>query len=71
MKINIFEKFSDGWDYDQFNIPVWKHLDENGNTIVRGISPRINAPFLHVYSGNCLSEISCKLITSDYIGCMD
>jgi len=71
LKINIFEKFADGWGYDKFNVPVWKYLDEQGNTIVRGISPRINAPFLHVFAGNFIDEINCLEITKADLDKMD
>ena len=45
MKPTIFKSFKDftetGWDeYNAFNRPVWKYLDEHGNTIVRGLMPR-------------------------------
>jgi hypothetical protein len=49
MHINIFETVADGWGFDNLNVPIWKHLDGNGNTLVRGLCPRINKPFLHVY----------------------
>lgn len=61
--MNLFEKFSEGWGYNQYNIPVWKTLDTNGNTLVRGLSPRINRAFLHVFKGDCMAEISCLDIT--------
>jgi hypothetical protein len=54
---------SDG--YNMWNVPVWKFLDEHGNTIVRGISPRINKPFLHVILENCLDKIDCLEITKE------
>jgi hypothetical protein len=68
MKPYIFENYEDfkkeyGGGYDMFNIPVWKHLDKNGNTLIRGIQPRLNAPFIHIILGNCLSEINCLEIT--------
>jgi len=71
VKINIFKKFEDGWGYDLFNVPVWKHKDKNGNVLVRGISPRINSPFLHIYLENCLDKINCQEITDKDIEGMD
>ena len=71
MKVKIFKTFSDGWGYNMFNIPVWKHLDKNGNTLVRGLSPRTNFPFLHVFLENCLDEIDCLEITNADIRDMD
>lgn len=71
MKINGFETLSDGWGYDKFNIPVWKYLNEHGNTLVRGLSPRTNAPFLHIFLEDCLSEIDCYEITLEDLNGMD
>lgn len=72
-KISIFESFAKkpGWDYDKFNIPVWKHLDKHGNTLVRGLSPRINYPFLHIFMGDCRTMIDCLEITQEDIDEMD
>ena len=70
-KIYIFETLKDGWVYDKFNIPVWKYKDELGHIIVRGISPRINTPFIHVFLEDCLSKIDCIEITSTDIREMD
>jgi len=56
---------------DKFNIPVWKYLDEHGNTLVRGLSPRINQPFIDIYEGDRRSEIDCLEISSGDIEKMD
>jgi hypothetical protein len=69
MPIQIFEEFHGG--YGKYNIPVWKYLDSKGNTIIRGISPRINYPFLHIIIGNHLNKIDCLEITDDDIAEMD
>lgn len=66
--LNIFEKVEDGWGFDALNVPVWKHIDEHGNTLVRGLCPRINRPFLHIFLGNHLSEIDCLEITPELTG---
>ena len=71
MKLSIFRKFKDGWGYDKFNVPVWKHLDERGNTLVRGINPRINSPFLHIFIGDQMNQIDCLEITTKDINEMD
>lgn len=71
LKINIFAKLSDGWGYDKFNVPVWKHLDKHGNTLVRGICPRVNNPFLHIFLENCIDEIDCLEITKKDMEQMD
>lgn len=65
----IFEKYHN--NYDMFNIPVWKYLDDHGNTLVRGIMPRRNEPFLDIYLENCIEEINCLEITSEDISKMD
>jgi hypothetical protein len=57
--------------YNELNIPVWKYLDEHGNTIVRGIQPRINCPFIHVLLGNLIDEINCFEITEKYLETID
>jgi hypothetical protein len=72
--INIFESWEqlkDKWSYDKFNIPCWKYLDENGNTLVRGLSPRINTPFLHIIIGDCIDQIDCYQLTKEDIDGMD
>lgn len=60
-------------DYEQFssffkppfNLPVWKFLDEHKNTLVRGLMPRINRPFICVILGNCLDKINCYELTKE------
>ncbi len=69
IRILIFD--SPGKLYDKFNIPVWKHLDKHGNTLVRGLSPRINWPWIHVFSGNFLNQIDCWIITQKDLDSMD
>lgn len=71
MKIKGFKTFTDGWGYNKFNIPVWKYLDEENHTIVRGLSPRLNAPFLHIFLEDCISKIDCYEITTDDLENMD
>jgi len=70
MNITIFKKYEDTV-YDKLNIPVWKHLNKNNHTIVRGIKPRKNEPFLHIFLENCLYKIDCLEITSKDIEQMD
>jgi hypothetical protein len=76
MKPIIFKTFKDftesGWkEYNNFNRPVWKHLDEQGNTLVRGLMPRRNEPFLHIFLENCISQIDCLEISKEDIQDMD
>ena len=59
------------WRYGKFNVPCWKHLDEYGNTLVRGLSPRTNMPFLHVILGDHRDKIDCLEITAADIAEMD
>ncbi len=70
-KISIFERLKDGWEYDKFNIFVWKHLDKFGNVLVRGLSPRINYPFIHIFLENCIKDIDCIEITEEDMAEMD
>ena len=63
LKIAIFESFDNGWGYNMFNVPVWKHLDDNGNTLVRGICPRINWTWIHIFIGDVMDKINCLEIT--------
>ena len=67
----IPEIFDSRPDFDKFNIPVWKYLDENGNTLVRGLRPRLNRGFVHIYLGDRRKEIDCQEITQDEISAMD
>lgn len=70
---NNFKEFSEsGWgSYEKFNRPVWKHLDEHGNTLVRGLMPRRNEPFLHIFLENCIDKIDCLEISQEDINEMD
>jgi hypothetical protein len=68
---NLKSREDDGFKFDKFNIPVWKYLDEYGNTLVRGISPRINCPIIHVILENCMDKIDCLEITRDDLDGMD
>ena len=74
-KINIFDSlnglFQKNWEYDMFNIPIWKYLNKHGHTIVRGISPRINRPWIHIFLKNELTNINCLEITQKDIEGMD
>jgi hypothetical protein len=57
--------------FDLFNVPVWKYLDEHGNTLVRGMCPRTNRPFLHIILGDHLDKIDCLEITDEDLKGMD
>lgn len=76
LMLDIFKSFDEIWDkdgkpYDHFNIPVWKHLNKRGHTLVRGLSPRNNAPFLHVILEDCMDKIDCFEVTSELMAEMD
>ena len=72
LKPNIYKDFdSSEWKYDMWNIPVWKHLSKKGHTFVRGVSPRINKPFIHIFLENCLDKVNCLEITQADIDGMD
>lgn len=70
-RILIYKFFADFGGYDNWNIPTWKHLDENGNTLVRWMSPRTNYTGIHVFLENCLDKINCYEVTADDIEDMD
>lgn len=70
-KISIYKKLSDCFEYDFLNVPVWKYLDDHGNTLVRGICPRINNPWIHIFIGDCLDQIECFEITEEHINEID
>jgi len=57
--------------YDKANVPCWKYLDKHGNTIVRGLAPRRNMPFLHVFLCDLRDKIPCIEITNDFISQID
>lgn len=71
MKITMFKSVDAGWAYDKFNIPVWKHLDTFGNTLVRGLSPRISCPWIHIFTGDVRGDVDCLELTSADLEDMD
>lgn len=75
MPLNIFLSWDDmikqGHEPDMWNIPLWKYLDENGNTLIRGFRPRINDPFLFVIGGDCRDKFDCLEITQEDVEAMD
>lgn len=75
MALDIFEsieKKNEQWGtYDHFNVPTWKHLDEHGNTLIRGHSPRTNGTFIQVILGDCRETVDCIEITKEMLDKMD
>lgn len=69
---SIYSCFEDmDWDYVKWNVPVWKYLTKDNHTIVRGLSPRNNSTFIHIFLENCLDKINCLEITEEDIAFMD
>ncbi len=74
LKPNIYESFDSedyDWDYNMWNIPVWKYLSKEGHTFVRGVMPRRNEPLIHIFLENCIDRIDCLEITQEDIDEMD
>jgi len=72
LKPNIYETFeSSDWEYNMWNIAVWKYLSKDGHTFVRGIMPRKNEPFIHIFLENCLDKIECLEISQYDVDNMD
>ena len=68
-----YEQFQKDWSfgYGKFNVPCWKYLDEFENTLVRGLSPRVNIPFLHIFVGDARDKINCLELTNEDVNAMD
>ena len=72
LQINIYTTIkSSEFPYNKWNVPVWKYLNKTGHTFARGISPRINQTFLHIFLEDCRDSIDCLEITQDDINKMD
>jgi len=75
MEINIYQSFDDmdkEWGFNMFNVPVWKYLDnKEGVVFIRGISPRVNKPFIHIVLESCINKINCLEITKQEMEMMD
>jgi len=64
MELYIFPSMDSGWGFDKLNVPVWKYFDKKTDcTIVRGMSPRINTTWIHIFIENCIKHINCYEIT--------
>lgn len=72
LKPNIFETYEKcDWKFDKYNVAVWKHYNSKGHTIVRGIMPRKNEPFIHIFLEDCRDKIECIEISAKEISEMD
>jgi hypothetical protein len=55
-----------------FSVPVWKHLDAHGNTVMRWFSPRINNGWSCVVLGDCRDKFpQAQEITAEHLDQMD
>jgi hypothetical protein len=55
-----------------FSLPVWKHLDDHGNTVTRWFSPRTNCGWSLVILGDCRDKFPQAIeITAAQIADMD
>lgn len=72
LKPTIYETFdSSDWHYDMWNVPVWKYKNKDEHTFVRGVMPRHNEPFLHIFLEDCLDKIECLEISQEDVDGMD
>jgi hypothetical protein len=83
LKMKIYESQKsqeENFSYDKYNIPVWKYhlkgqpVSDNELTdlvFVRGLSPRINCPFLHIIVNGDIEKINCYEVTEEDIENMD
>ncbi len=71
MKVQIVNSLDEAHVFDFLNVPVWKYLDEHGNTLVRGLSPRVNVPFIRVFLEDCMDRIKCHQLTEEDLDGMD
>lgn len=73
MKPQIFESFdiNDWGEYDKWNVPVWKFLNKDGHTLVRGFIPRRNDSFIHIFLEDCRDKINCLELTQEDVDKMD
>lgn len=68
MKLYIFENQKEQekiWNYDKFNVPVWKYQNEKGHIFVRGYIPRLNQGFIHIILEGDFDKIKAQKIDPD------
>jgi hypothetical protein len=76
MRLEIYNTYEDyfsgfGKDKSKFNIVCWKHLNKSKHTLIRGLSPRVNRPYLIVILEDCMDKIEGEVITKEDIEEMD
>jgi len=62
--VRIFNNIGD-IGYDNLNMPVWK-MKIDGVIYVRGLAPRLNDPFIHIYLNGDINEIDCYELTDEF-----
>lgn len=65
MKVTIFktqEQQEEEWEYDEYNIAIWKHQNEKNHIFIRGYMPRLNLGFIHVILNGNYEEYQGKEI---------
>lgn len=76
-RVEIFESWSAMVELQPnirtiFSVPVWKHLDEHGNTVIRWFSPRTNAGWSNMVLGDCRDMMPNAIdITQEHLNNMD
>ena len=69
VKLEIFEKLP---EYDFFRTRLaWKHLNENGHTLIRGVHMAKGKPFIHVILEDCMDEVECFEVSQELVDYMD
>lgn len=54
-----------------YNMVCWKYLDEKGNTVIRGLMPRLNIIFVQTFNENCLDKFGGIEIPTNEVGQYD
>ena len=67
----MYDKFHEWPGYNNLNIPIWKYLDENNNTIVKLVLPRIPLFAIQIFRGNCMDKINCFEVDEDFLKTID
>ena len=70
LKIWIY-KHTDDFDYDCFNIPVWKYKNSEKHIIVKGLMPRLNQTFLQIFQLGNIDKINAFLVTDEFLKTID
>ena len=69
---DTFEKWLVEYEQDKFNVPVWKYLDEHGNTLIRLYQPRLNNGMVHIIKGNVMDKVNAvHTLTKEELEAMD